>query len=368
MIDILNYMKSKKVVVNLLPFDEKLTGTGYFFIRLFKEVLTLDQLNSYELHVSKTIPLFEEFKAFSNVRIIKHNIKDSKTLRIFYEQFVFPFKFKSDILFSPSVAIPIFLRFSAKIYITTIHDVVPFVFKKYGRFQQFYVETITKLSAIASDKIITVSENSKKDLKKYLNVSKDKIIVVYNTIIPSLIHEKKLDKKEKFFITVSTVQPGKNLLRLIEAFERFSQTEKDYKLIIVGNLGWQYEDIMILIDKLKLNDKVQFSGYLTDNDLENLYRRAKALLYVSLYEGFGIPPLEAMNYNCPVVVSNVSSIPEVVGEVGIYVDPYNVEDIAKGIHDSLKVDLDLYRFQAIAQVKKFNPQTEALKFLHELQL
>lgn len=361
-------MKNKKIAVNLLPFDERLTGTGYFFLRLFREVLILDKITIYELHVSKKIPLIEELVFFSNVVIIHHAIKDSKIQRIFYEQLIFPFKFKSDVLFSPSVAIPIFFRFSAKKYITTIHDIVPFVFKKYGRFQQFYVETITKLSALVSDKIITVSENSKNDIKKYLHISEDKIAVVYNTIVPSVIISTPINIKENYFITVSTVQPGKNLLRLIEAFGLFSETVKDYKLIIVGNLGWQYEDVIVLIHKLKLDDQVRFSGYVTDEELESLYRKAKALLYVSLYEGFGIPPLEAMNYNCPVVVSNISSIPEVVGDVGIYVDPYSVQDITRGIYESLNVNLHLYRWNAMEQVRKFDPQTEALKFLSELQL
>ena len=361
-------MSYKKIAVNLLPFDEKLTGTGYFFLRLFKEVLILDQKNKYELHVSKKIQQFEELKRFPNVTIIEHVIKDSKVRRIFYEQFVFPFKFKSDILFSPSVAIPIFFRFSAKKYITTIHDIVPFIFKKYGRFQQLYVETITKLSARVADKIITVSKNSKNDLKKYLNVSDEKILVVYNTIVPKLANHECINRDEKFFITVSTIQPGKNLLRLIEAFALFSETVKDYKLVIVGNLGWQYEEIIALIERLKLSNQVQFSGYVNDTELENLYRNARALVYVSLYEGFGIPPLEAMNYNCPVVVSNVSSIPEVVGNAGIYVDPYIVEDITKGLLESLNIDMKAYNLKAIKQVEKFNPQVEALKFLHELQL
>ncbi len=360
-------MNRKKIAVNLLPFDEKLTGTGYFFLRLFREILILDKVNFYELHVSKRIPLIEEFRTFQNVSIIEHNIKDSKAQRIFYEQFIFPFKFKSDVLFSPSVAIPILFRFSAKKYITTIHDIVPFVFKKYGTVQQFYVETITRLSALVSDKIITVSENSKNDLKKYLNISEDKILVVYNTITPCDFNQKLIENKENFFITVSTVQPGKNLIRLIEAFALFSETVKNYKLILVGNLGWQYEEIITLINKLKLNDQVNFSGYVNDDELENLYRRAKALVYVSLYEGFGIPPLEAMNYNCPVVVSNVSSIPEVVGEAGIYVNPYSVEDIANGLHKSLGINFDLFKLKALEQVKKFNPKTEALKFLSELQ-
>lgn len=356
-------MKFKKVIVNLLPFDQKLSGTGYFFFRLFKEVLRLDSLNYYELHLSCNIDVFSCFESAPNVKFIYHNLPKSKVARVIYEQLIFPFKIRGDIFFSPSVAIPFVFQFSVKNYITVIHDVVPFIFKKYSLLQQIYVKLITRICAYRSDIIITVSENSKEDIIKYLKVDEGKIFIIYNFLneyrsLPVGEH-----LRENFFITVSTVQPGKNLLRLIESFHLFYVQNPDYKLYIVGNLGWNYKDIISLVDQYKMKENILFLGYVTDESLEKLYCSARALLYVSLYEGFGIPPLEAMSYNCPIVVSNVSSLPEVVGEAGIYVNPYDINDILNGINEVINIDLVYYRIKSTIQCKKFDGYVEAKKFL-----
>ncbi len=357
-------MKSKKIVIDLLPFDNKLTGTGYFFVRLLDEILKVDKLNQYELHLSNQIAKIEEFNIYENIEIVYHRIPNFKLFRVLYEQFIFPFTFKADILYSPSVAIPFIFKFSARTYITTIHDLTPFFFKKYNLFQQFYVKSLTKFCAIRSDLIITVSDNSRFDIEKLLKISPNKIVKISN-FLPSILTSNLIEtKKEKFFLTVSTVQPGKNLKRLIQAFKLFVQNNSEYKLLIIGDLGWRYNELFILINDLKLNDFVLFKGYTEEDELNRLYQTASALLYVSIYEGFGIPPLEAMHFGCPIVVSNCSSLPEVAGSAGIYVDPYDVENIRNGIEESLSVDLNLYIQKAKIQVEKFNATSEANKFLN----
>lgn len=356
-------MKPKKVIINLLPFDRKLSGTGYFFFRLFKEILKIDSSNYYELHLSSNIDAFKDLEKANNVKFLYHNVPKSKIIRVIYEQLIFPFKISGDIFFSPSVAIPFIFKFSAKTYITTIHDVVPYIFKKYQPIQQLYVKLISKICAIRSDIIITVSENSQSDIVKYLKIKKSKIHIIYNFLNEEKLPIAKQKLRDNFFITVSTVQPGKNLIRLIESFHMFNLQNPDFKLYIVGNLGWNYDDVIRLVDKYKMNESVLFLGYVSDEDLKKLYCTARALLYVSLYEGFGIPPLEAMFYKCPIVVSNISSLPEVAGDAGVYVDPYNITDILRGMNEALEIDLDTYAINSNIQCNKFNGETEAGKFL-----
>ena len=139
--------------------------------------------------------------------------------------------------------------------------------------------------------------------------------------------------KGDYILSVGTLQPRKNYIRLIEAFSTLQSTA--YTLIIVGKPGWLFEEIYQAPKKFGVEKKVKFLNYVPDEDLPGLYKGAICFVLVSLYEGFGIPILEAMANSCPVVASSVSSLPEVVGKAGILVDPYNIEDITSGIKEAL---------------------------------
>src|SRR3990167_11051261 len=149
-----------------------------------------------------------------------------------------------------------------------------------------------------------------------------------------------------FFFFGGTLQPRKNLLRLIEAFSRICQPElvsgsqskrdsdlrqNDTELVIVVKKGWLYEEILEAPKKFGVEDKVKFLDYVSDEDLPLLYKNALCFVLPSLYEGFGLPVLEAMQYGCPVITSNVSSLPEAGGDAAVYVDPESVDDIASKI-------------------------------------
>jgi len=139
--------------------------------------------------------------------------------------------------------------------------------------------------------------------------------------------------KGDYILSVGTLQPRKNYIRLIEAFSILQSTA--YTLIIVGKPGWLFEEIYQAPKKFGVEKKVKFLNYVPDEDLPGLYKGASCFVLVSLYEGFGIPILEAMANSCPVVASNVSSLPEVVGDAGVLVDPYDIGDIAKGIKKAI---------------------------------
>lgn len=205
--------------------------------------------------------------------------------------------------------------------------------KKFYFYYKFLIPELIKKSL----KIITISKFSKDEIIKFLDVPESKIKVIYCGIseefFSSLDASTEISKtKKKYILTVSSLNPRKNLKQLIIAFKRLNLT--DCQLIIVGaeyNI-FSRNDLKNLTGK---NRNIIFKGYISDNELRSLYQRAILFVFPSYYEGFGLPPLEAMACGCPVVVSNVASLPEVCGDAAYYVDPYSVESIAEGMYKVL---------------------------------
>jgi glycosyltransferase involved in cell wall biosynthesis len=142
---------------------------------------------------------------------------------------------------------------------------------------------------------------------------------------------------DKYILFVGTLQPRKNISRLIEAFSILSKKRafSDIELVIVGKKGWSYEEILQAPKKFAVSDRVKFLDFVPDDDLPFLYQHAQCFVLPSLYEGFGLPVLEAMKYNCPVITSNVSSLPEAGGDAAVYIDPLSVSDIAEKLEKVL---------------------------------
>lgn len=215
----------------------------------------------------------------------------------------------------------------------------------------------TAYSVKKAKAILTISEFSKNAIIKYYHINENKIVVTYPGVKKLIVKNKNLLKKysvdSDYILYVGSLQPRKNLLRLIEAYNILLSQYPDIKLVIVGKKGWLYEDIFKKVRELKLERKVIFTGYVPDEDLPAFYQNAQCFVLVSLYEGFGLPVLEAMNYGCPVVASNVSSLPEVVGQAGVLVNPENVEEIAQGIKEAIKKRKTLVA-RGLKQAKKFS--------------
>ena len=189
-----------------------------------------------------------------------------------------------------------------------------------------------------SDRIITVSEFTKRELQELLHIPAEKISVVYNA--PSLVKESVADTdvREKYGIPgeyilfVGTVEPRKNIERLLRAFELLKNEQKiPHKLVLAGGKGWQDECIFETVKQLRHADDVIFTGFVSAAEKNTLYQNASVFVFPSIYEGFGIPPLEAMSWGCPVVCANAASLPEVVGGAAELVDPFCVESIAEGM-------------------------------------
>jgi len=267
------------------------------------------------------------------------------------EQILFSFKIpKCDLFFSPHFNIPI-LPIKAKKRLVTIHDVYHLAFLyKFGFLKRIYVKFIINKAVQLSNKIITVSNFSKREILKYTKVKKEKIKVIYNAIdlnfFKKTLNEEritqiknKLKLPEKYFLFVGNLKSHKNLINILKAFEIFQKDFKDYSLVIVGsgkNLIHSFDVKEFLKSRKELSKKINLLSYVATIDLPIIYQLAKALVFPSLYEGFGYPPLEAMSVDCPVVTSNLASLPEICKDAAYYVDPYNIEQIYFGMKEIIE--------------------------------
>ncbi len=231
--------------------------------------------------------------------------------------------------------------------IVTIHDVIHLLFPQYfGRLAHAYARACLWAAAKRSDRILTVSETSKNDILRRFKVPAEKIAVIYNAIDerfnvkPSDEQVQKVRERyqldQQFVLYVGNIRPHKNLERLIDAFDRVRRSGFDHlRLLIIGDEISKYPALRRAVHRHKLHKFVRFLGFVPMETLAVLYRLADVFVFPSLYEGFGLPPLEAMASGAPVVTSNVSSLPEVVGDAALLVDPYDPDSIAGGIRQVL---------------------------------
>jgi len=222
----------------------------------------------------------------------------------------------------------------------------------------------------AAGAVIAVSESTRRDLLAHLKVEPERVYVVYGGVAErfrpaSLAKIQEVRARyhlpERFILTVGTIEPRKNYLRLLEAYRRLLDQGYNEGLVIVGKLGWRYKTFFQRLRELNLEQSVTLLGFVADDDLPALYSAAEIFVYPSLYEGFGLPPLEAMACGIPVVASNTSSLPEVVGDAGLLVSPYETAALAAALKKLLD-DASLraaLRARGFRQAAKFRWETAA---------
>ena len=195
----------------------------------------------------------------------------------------------------------------------------------------------TKQEARKADKIIAVSQSTKNDLVNLYGLDSEKIEVIYSGVgeqFRPLEIKKRYNLPEKFILYFGTIEPRKNLIGLIKAFE--SLKDKNVKLVMAGANGWLYQDILKTAFKSKRKKDIFFTGFVQEKDKPFLYNLAQAFVYPSFFEGFGFPPLEAMACGVPTIVSINSSLPEVVGDAGLMINPKNIDELAWAIKTVLE--------------------------------
>ena len=248
---------------------------------------------------------------------------------------------RPDVFHAPHYILPAGVRCRS---VVTIHDCIHLMFPQYlpNKAAYAYARASMWTAVKRSDCILTVSEASKRDILHFFNVLPEKIVVVYNAIdehfwltppedeVARVRERYQLD--HQFVLYVGNIKPHKNLVRLIEAFDELRHTGFDeLKLLIIGDEISKLPALRRAVHRHKLHKHVRFLGYVSDSTLRVLYRLAAMFVFPSLYEGFGLPPLEAMASGTPVVTSNQSSLPEVTGDAAVLVDPYDVNSIVEGM-------------------------------------
>jgi len=223
-----------------------------------------------------------------------------------------------------------------------IHDIAyRYMRHHFSRLMRDYFDYFVPKFVKKASRIVTVSEFSKNDLIQQLDVPPNKIAVSYNgckaTFQPLQDQEKQQVRAQyaegqDYFLYVGSIHPRKNVHRLIQAFDQFKKnTQSPVKLLIGGRFAWQTGEVKDAYDRADFKNDITFLGYVSNEDLPKLVGAALALVYVSLFEGFGVPLLEAMHCDVPVITSTTSSLPEVAGEAGLLVDPYDVTAIAEAM-------------------------------------
>lgn len=324
---------------------EEITGTGFYITNLINGLVKIDNLNSYYIFGDEeNLKRYINIEDKKNFKIIHKRFKN-RILRVLWEYFILPFelkKLKIIILHSPNYITPLF-KFGFKI-ILTIHDLTFLLFpEKYTITKRLLFNKMIRIFIKMADKIIAVSENTKKDILNFYNVPGNKVVVTYESY-PDYYNyfidkdkAKEVSKKygigANFILYVGMIEPRKNILSLLKAFVELGK-ELDLDLVIVGKKGWYYKEIeqyIINIENLKLRNNIIFTGYVPEQELKYFYKSAFMFVYPSLYEGFGLPPLQAMACGTPVITSNVSSLPEVVGDAAIKINPDSLDDLVKSI-------------------------------------
>ena len=243
---------------------------------------------------------------------------------------------KVDVFFSPAHYAP---RFCPVPSVVTIHD-LSFIYYP----DDFLKEDLVKLngwtrySVNNARSVIAVSKNTKRDILRNYHLAENKVHVIYNGIThgsSKSAEPKNLVVNGRYLLYVGTLQPRKNIETLIESFAMLKKKIPDLKLVIAGKRGWLYEKIFESARENNLSSDILFTDYLKREELVWLYKKAECLVLPSFYEGFGLPILEAMTYDCPVIASYSSSLPEIGGDACIYFDPKNALELSDKINHLL---------------------------------
>lgn len=335
--------KTLRIAVNTrLLLKNKLDGIGWFTYETLKRITNNHPEHDFFFLFDR--PFDEEFVFADNVTPMEVGWLPARHPLLYYLWYEHAIpsalsKINADLFFSPDG----FLSLNTPVpSVTVIHDInfhhrpkdLPFVTRNY---YNYYFPRFAKKAC----RLMTVSEYSKCDISQTYNINPDIIDVVYNgasdQFKPLPMYEKVLVKQQftngaDYFVFVGSLHPRKNVVSLLQAFDLFkTRTGSDFKLVIVGNKMFQTSDIERTFENMRFKDDVLFTGRLSQEDLPRVLGAAFALTFVPFFEGFGIPIIEAMNCDVPVISSKITSMPEVAGDAAIYVDPFSIESICKGM-------------------------------------
>ena len=318
------------------------TGVAQYVFALVKTLRSFAEEHQFTLFVlEEDLPLFDFASAKMQIVPVSETFR-APLKNILWHQTKLPLlvrQHKIDVLHVPSYRRMLWPKPCA--LVTTIHDLAPFhVTNKYDWKRMFYGRVVAKRLAKRQDEIIAISENTARDLENFFGLSRKNISVIHNGLdagqftpgskeVAKQFMTQKFKIAAPFFLYLARLEhPAKNHVRLIQAFNRFkAKTHSDWHLVLGGSDWHGAEMIHQTIQRSPFAKDIHSLGFISTTDLPNLYRAADVFVYPSLYEGFGLPPIEAMACGCPVISSPRGSLAEVVGDAALMIDPENVTDL-----------------------------------------
>lgn len=375
--NILPEIPGRTIVINATNVGSKLNGIGIYALSLLRAFSVMENQLHFIVYLNKScrahiqginFPANFTLKWVSPRLSPDHGFK-GHVLRLLFANLL-SLGHPKTLIFAASQSEACFFRANQVI---TIHDVIPLLFREFHKKQYYYFRYFLKPVLRRAKYAITPSRHSRGLIREFYQVSADKVHVISNGIqeIYQIGIKSCMFEKDNFILYTGRISPMKNIAGIFKAFARISQ-KIPHKLVIVGEEKTEIEKEIragrLLREDIE-NERIEFKGFLPDKEMKELMKRASMLIFPSLYEGFGLPPLEAMACGCPVVASNAASLPEVCGSAVYYVNPYSVESIAEGMYLVLtnrRLKNYLIR-KGFSRAKLFSWQTSAREHLQVLR-
>ena len=356
-----------KVLIDLTSLADNFSGIERFALSITKELISDQSRSDIEYILVFKNEIHKDFSAEqNNVRKIIVRGKN----KLIFNQLQLPLKLttiKADYYFFPAFPAPFF--FFNRNAISAIHDVgcwdCP---SKNKRYMTLYFKLMYRKAALGHKKVVTVSQFSKDRISKILKKNPEEIAVIYDGLsdcFANFYYDKEQDMKAKeayglpegYILCLSTLEPRKNMRLLVEAFSELIKEKKiNTNLVLAGRKGWLMDDLLSNLDKEIVN-RIHFTGFVDD-------RNAQVFVFPSVYEGFGVPPIEAMSMGIPVISSDAASLPEVLGNAAYYFENRNLKDLKKQIVTVMNLPeekIDMTKKAGVEQAQLFSWKTEALK-------
>lgn len=329
--------------------DKQYSGVSEYTAALLREILRLDTDDEFSLFYNSFRNLSARIGQFDHPRLsIKRTAYPNRLFNYFLQKGLAWPKLDrlvggADIFWSPHIN---FSRFSPQTkHVLTIHDISFLHYPEFFSYRKNFWHRALALKKLTANcaAIVAVSENTRRDIIELLHVPEEKVLTIYsglNAGVPAPGPEeernffRRHELKNRFILYLGTIEPRKNIAGLIYAYNRLRDDNVnlvDLQLVLAGANGWRNKLIYRAWEDSPYRRDIKFLGYVSAREKELLYRRAEVFIYPSYYEGFGLPPLEAMAHGLPVITSNVSSLPEVVGSAALVVNPYDINEIAKAL-------------------------------------
>lgn len=341
-----------RIALDATAIPQHRTGAGNYIFNLIAALARVDRHNQYVVF-AKPEHIRELAIDQPNMRLIPFSTR-FRPLRLLWEQIGLPLRLRAlriDVLHSPHYTRPLIVPCAS---VVTFCDMTFFLLPElHSRIKRVFFRAMMRWSARFADRLAAISESTRRDVITRLRPAVDVITTplaagpMFRPLPPGEVATvcAHYDLTPGTYLCyVGVLEPRKNIPALIEAYARIAAEFPDLPLVIAGKKGWMFDEIFARVAELGLTDRVRFLGHVPDSHLAPLYNGARAVVYPSSYEGFGLPVLEAMQCGAAVITSNVSSMPEVIGDAGLLIDPRSVDELAATIRrvaadDTLATDL-----------------------------